>query len=346
MSVLPGVSSFFGLDIGTTSVRVVELSGSGPVKNLVRYGSAPIDVKTAQSDSKADQQKLVNTVKELLSQTGITTREVAVGIPSSKVFTAVVDIDRLSPNELKKSIKYQADSLIPTPLAESKIDWAVLGSSPVDANKVELLLSSVSNDYVEKRLDMLESIGLNVIAFEPDNLALSRSMLSPDAVTPQMVVDVGSISTDLVITMNGGPRLTRSIPTGVQAIVNAAMQNLSIEKQQAEQFVFKFGLSKDKLEGQVYAAIISTVDLLMGEIEKSGKFFNARYTDTKIDNIVVTGGASALPEFPLYIANKFGTKVEIGNSWKNVAFPPQRQNELLSVSNHFGVAVGLAGRQA
>ena len=60
--------------------------------------------------------------------------------------------------------------------------------------------------------------------------------------------------------------------------------------------------------------------------------------------IIVTGGASALPEFPLYIANKFGVDVEIGNAWRNISFAPERQNELLAVSNHFGVAAGLAER--
>jgi hypothetical protein len=58
----------------------------------------------------------------------------------------------------------------------------------------------------------------------------------------------------------------------------------------------------------------------------------------------VTGGASAIPEFPLYVANKFGLNVEIGNAWRNVAFSPDRQNELLAVSNQFSVAVGLAER--
>ena len=60
----------------------------------------------------------------------------------------------------------------------------------------------------------------------------------------------------------------------------------------------------------------------------------------------MTGGASALPEFPLYIANKFGLNVEIGNAWRNVSFPANRQNELLAASNHFGVAAGLAERDA
>lgn len=345
MSLLSGVSEFFGLDIGTTAIRLVQLRGSGHLKALDRYAYAPVDSKIAVSDSKADQQKMIQVVRELLTQARVTTRNVAVGIPSQKVFTTLVDIDRLAPNELVKSIHYQADSLIPTPLSESKIDWAILGDSPADKTKVEVLLSSVTNVFIEDRLELLESIGLNVISFEPDNLALTRAIIPPEATAPQMVLDIGSKSTDLVVSMNGAPRLTRSIPTGSEAIIKGAMQNLNIDETQARQFVFKFGLSQEKLEGQVYHAIIGTVDILMTEIEKSIKFFQTRYTETKVERIIVTGGASALPEFPLYIANKFGLNVEIGNAWRNVSFAQDRQNELLAVSNHFGVAAGLAERQ-
>jgi type IV pilus assembly protein PilM len=344
MNLLSGVSDFFGLDVGTTAIRLVQLRGSGAVKSLVKYAYTPLDAKLALSDSKADQQKLMQVVKDLLGQARISTRNVAVGIPSQRVFTTVVDIERLSPSELAKTIRYQADSLIPTPLADSKIDWAQIGDSPKDKTKVEVLLSSVTNEFVESRLDMLESIGLNVIAFEPDNLALARAIVAPDALVPQMVLDIGAKSTDLVIVMNGAPRLTRSIPTGSEALVRAAMQNLNIDDKQAEQFVFKFGLSKDKLEGQIYQAIIGTVDLLTTEVDKSLKFFQGRYPDLKFDRIIVTGGASALPEFPIYLANKFGISVEIGNAWRNVSFASDRQNELLAVSNHFGVAAGLAER--
>lgn len=346
MSLLSGVSDFFGLDIGTTAIRLVQLGGSGPVKSLVKYGYAPIDIKASQSDSSADQQKLLDSLTELLGQAKVATRNVVVGLPSQRVFTTVVDIDRLAPEELGKTIELQADSLIPTPPADSTIDWSMIGDSPADKTKVEVLLTSVPNDYVETRLDMLESIGLNVIAFEPDNLALARAILAPDATLPQMVLDVGNMSTDLVIAMNGAPRLMRAIPTGTDAIIKSAMQNLNIDNKQAEQFVFKFGLSKDKLEGQVHQAIIGTVDILMNEVDKSIKFFQKRYGETmKLDRVIVTGGASALPELPLYIANKFGLNVEIGNAWRNVSFAADRQNELLAVSNHFGVAAGLAERE-
>lgn len=345
MSLLSGVSEFFGLDIGTSAIRIVQLRGSGPTKALVKYAYIPLDTKIAMSDAKTDQQKLLQSVRSLIQQANITTKNVAVGIPSQKVFTTVVDIDRLPNDELAKTILYQADSLIPTPVAESKLDWALLGDSPKDKTKVEVLLSSVTNEFIEARLDLLESIGLNVIAFEPDNLALARAIIPSTNTTPVMVLDIGNKSTDLVISMNNAPRLTRSIPTGSDAFIKSAAQNLNIDERQAQQFIFKFGLNHDKLEGQIYQAIISTVDILITEIDKSIKFFQSRYSNVKLERIIVTGAASSLPEFPLYVANKFSLNVEIGNAWRNVTFPQTQQNELLSVASSFGVAVGLAERQ-
>jgi len=344
MSILSGISTnFFGLDIGTTAVRLVHLAGSGPTKSLVKYAYVPVESTVVLSDSKADQQKLLQTISELLSQAQISVKDVAVNVPSDRVFTTVIDFDRLPTGDLAKALRYQADSFIPTPVEQSKIEWAVLGDSPKEPTKIELLLSSVDNEYIEKRLDLLESIGLNVIAFEPDNLALARALTVPDATVPQMIIDIGNKATDLVIMINNAPRLTRSIPTGSEAIVRSASQNLNVDQKQAEQFVFKFGLNKDKLEGRVYEAVIGTVDVLTAEIEKSIQFFQGRY-GTGVSRIIVTGGASSMPEFPVHVANKFGLEVEIGNAWRNISFSADRQAELLAVSNHFGVAAGLAER--
>jgi type IV pilus assembly protein PilM len=342
-SLLKVSNDFFGLDIGTTAARLAQLKGSGANKSLVKYAYVPLDTKVAMSDSKADQQKLAKIIEQLVKQSGVTTKQVAVGIPSNRVFTTVADVDRLPKAELAKAIPYQADSLIPTPLAESKIDWALIGDSPADKTKQEILLTSVPNNFVEQRLDILESVGLDVIAFEPDNLALARSLASPET-TPQLILDMGSMSSDLVIVMNGMPHLTRSIPTGVDAVLKAAKENLNVDDKQAQQFVFKFGLSKEKLEGQVYSAISTSVDILISEIEKSIKFFSTRYNSAKVERIVVTGGASIIPEFPLYLANKLGLNIEIGNAWRNVSYAKDRENELMAISNQFGVVLGLAER--
>lgn len=344
MGFLSGVSSFFGLDIGSTALRAVELKGVGTSKSLYKYAYMPIDSKLALSDSKNDQQHLTQAIAQLVNSAHFSTKNVAVGIPSNRVFTTVADVERLPAREMEKSIRYQADALIPTPLNESKIDWAILGDSPVDKTKQEILLTSVPNEFVERRLDIVEAAGLNVVAFEPDNLALARALTIPDATAAYVILDVGYKSSDIVIMYGGVPRLTRSVPTGMEAVMRTAMQNLNVDEKQAEQFVMKFGLSKEKLEGQVFQAIIGAVDILTSEVEKSIKFFQTRYTNVGLDKIIVTGGGSVLPEFPLYLANKFVINVEIGNPWHNVQFSPDRQNELLAIANQFSVAIGLGAR--
>lgn len=343
MNILSGVSDFFGLNVGTNAIRLVQLKGNVP-KTLVRYAYVPVDSKITESDSKVDQQKLAEIIADLITKSQVTTKNVAVSLPAQKVFTTVVDIDRLPKNELAKAIRLQVDSLIPTPVNESKYDWQLLGDSPVDKTKVEILLSSVGNNYAEKYLDSLESIGLNVIAFEPDYMALCRALTAPEAIVPQVVINIDSKATDVVVVMNGTPKLARSIPTGSEAIIRSGAQNLNVDEKQAEQLIFKFGLGTSKLEGQVHQAIIATIDIIINEIEKSIKFFQTRYADAKIERLIVTGLASTLPELPVYMADKFGINVEIGNSWRNIVYDPSRQNELLEVSNHFAVAAGLAER--
>lgn len=343
MSILSGISNFFGLDIGTNAVRVVQLQGSG-TKKLVRYASMPLDPRMTMSDAKADQQRVMQAVRQLLENAKISTKNVAFGLPSNKVFTTIVDIENLSTEEIGRTIRYQADALIPTSVKDSKLDWAVLGKSFKEEGKVEVLLSSVVNEYIEAKLDLIESIGLNVVAFEPDCLALTRSLSTPNNMLPCLILDIGSKTTDIIVLLEGAPRLVRSLPIGEESIIRSAMQNLNIDETQARQFVNKFGLQKDKLEGQVYNGIKSVIDSLMTDVEKSIKFFKARYIGKNIDRIVVSGTAAVLPEFPVYIANRFATKVEIGNAWRNVITSADQQPDLIKLSSQFAVAVGLAER--
>lgn len=340
---MTGITDFFGLDVGTTAIRVVQLRNSNKQRALMRYGHAPVDIKTASSDSTADLAKLNEVIINLVNATGISTRNVAVGVPSKRTFNAVVDFPKLAPAELKKTIEYQAESHIPQPLADVKLDWAVVGDSPTGPDKVEVLLSTTPKDFAEARLAALESAGFNVIALEPDPLALIRALIPAGTTGPQVVLDVGSEETDLVITLGGTPRLIRSIPTGGRSFIKAAMQNLNVDEAQAQQFVFKFGLSQNKLEGQVYKALETTVESLIAEIEKSIKFFKTRYK-VDLEKIIVTGGASTLPEFPLFLANKTGIAVEIGNSWANISYPNSKYNDLIAISNQFSVAAGLGLR--
>ena len=179
-------------------------------------------------------------------------------------------------NELKSTLKYQMDQYIPMAVNEAKVDWALLGTSLHDARMQEVLIASTANSYAEERLEFIEGLGLNVIAAEPDTLAMVRSLLPTGVADARLIINIGELSTDLAVTFGDTPRLVRTIPTGVRSLVKAAVQNLNVQEDQARQFILKFGLAPDRLEGQIYRAIESTLDGFAVEIVKSIKFFQTR----------------------------------------------------------------------
>ncbi len=336
--------SFFALDIGSTAVRAVQLKGVDIPKNIMSYASVPIDPRIAESDSKQDLQSLKKTIEKLIKDAGISEKNVVAGIPTKKIFASVVDFPKLSGAELKKTVEYQLESHVPTSIDEVKVDWVPLGPSLVDEDKLEVLIVSVNKDFAEERMNLIDDLGLNTIAFEPDAIALTRSLVSSGYSGSSLLLDLGYLNTDLVITVGDKPRLIRSVPVGGQSFVKTVAQNLNLDANQAQQFVYKFGLSTDKAEGQIYKALENVVENLISEISKSIKFFSDRYSGAKLDRIVVTGGASALPGLPLYIANRTGIQVEIGNPWQNISYSPSQYNELIRLSSHYATALGLGLR--
>lgn len=349
MSIFKGVGDFFGLDIGTSSIRVVQLTkrnnsdGAGEFV-LKHFGYVPVDTKTVMSDSKSGQSKLGETIMTAIGQSGIKTKDVAIGMPSSKTFTTVVDVPNQTEAELEQTIKYQIDQYIPMSIDEAKVDWAFLGQSPNDPNKQEVLLASTAIEYAESRLEFIENLGLEVIAAEPDQIALSRSLNVPEPNSASFIVDFGETTTDLAIVYNGSPKLVRAIPIGISTLIKSSVQNLSIQEDQARQFILKFGLAPDKLEGRVYKALENNLENFASELNKSIKFFQTKYPNIKISRIIASGFAGVIPMMNNYIANKTGITTSVGNPWHNVALTPEQQRQIADVAAEFAVAVGLAQR--
>jgi type IV pilus assembly protein PilM len=345
MAILKGVGDFFGLDIGTTAVRVVQLSPSGQGKWTLRhYGYAPIDLQTATADSAEARHRLGEVIMTVVGQSGIKTKNVAMGLPSNKTFITVVDIPAANETELKGTIKYQLDQFIPMSADEAKVDWSLLGQSLHDPSQQEVLLASTATAYAEERLELVEGLGFNVVAAEPDPIAMIRSVLPPGSPNAQVIVDIGEQSINVAMTYGDAPRLVRTIPNGLVTLVHAAVQNLNIQEDQARQFILKFGLAPDKLEGQVVNALENTLDGFVSELSKSIKFFQTRYPTLQVGSILLVGYASSIPQLDQYLANKIGIQAVAGNPWQKVAMPSGDQ-QLAAVASEFAVAVGLAQRE-
>ena len=346
MALLKGVGDFFALDIGTNAVRVVQLSSTGPdAWALQHYGYAPLDEKISASASTESQRRLGEIIMTAIGQSGIKDKNVAIGLPSSKTFTTVIDVPTMSESELRSTVKYQIDQYIPMAAGEAKVDWALLGQSLHDPTKQEVLLASTANSYAEERLEFIESLGLNVIAAEPDPIAMIRSLLPSGINDARLIIDVGEQSTDLAITFGDTPRLVRTIPTGVRSLIKAAVQNLNVQEDQARQFILKFGLAPDRLEGQVYRAIEGTLDNFAAELVKSIKFFQTRYPNTPVGGILLSGFAAVVPQFGDYVTAKTGIPSAVANPWQKVRVAQADQQQLGTIASEFATVIGLAQRR-
>ncbi len=346
MTLLKGLGDFFALDIGTTAVRVVQLSQSASGNwSLSHYGYAPVDERVTSSNSAEGLRRLGEIIMTAIGQSGIKTKNVVIGMPSSKTFTTIIDVPNMPENELKNSIKYQIDQYIPTTISETKVDWALLGQSLHDPKQQEVLLASTSNAYAEERLEFIESLGFNVIASEPDSVAMVRSLLPSNLRDARLIIDVGEKSTDLAITFGDAPRLVRSIPTGLGSLIKAAVQNLNVQDDQARQFILKFGLAPDRLEGQVYRAIEGTLDNFATELIKSIKFFQTRYPNTPVGGILLSGFSAIVPKFGEYVTAKTGVPSSVANPWQRVHVAQSDQQQLGSIASEFATVIGLAQRK-
>jgi len=334
-------TDFIGLDIGSTAIRLVQLR-PGAKPSLMAYGSVPVEGNITISDATADQDKVAAVIKQLLVDNKITAKDVVVGLPSSKVFATVIRTPNIDRKQLGKAIMYQAEQYVPMAINQVKLDWAIVDQTP-DGKNLDVLLVAAPNTIVNKYVAMVEKAGLEALALEANAIAATRALL-PAGAPPVVVLDMGSMDSDVSVVWKNAPMLIRSVEVGGETMVRTVSKTLGLDEAQATQFTYKFGLAQTKLEGQVYQAIRPVIDGLVTEIQKSIKFFNTRYPEVKIEKLVVTGGPSMMPELGLYLANSLGVPVEFGNAWTNVGYPAELQDKLMGLSSQYAAAVGLAGR--
>jgi len=195
----------------------------------------------------------------------------------------------------------------------------------------------------EKYVSIFEQAGLELMALEPNAVALARALVQPSDLAV-LVLDIGATATDITIVQANVPKLLRSVPVGGSLFVKSVGQKLGLDDAQADQFTKKFGLTQTKLEGQVYKALKPSLDQLVSEIDKSIKFFTSQYPQIKLEKIVLSGGSIALPELPTYLATATGLSIEVGNAWIKIGYQAQLQDTLMQMSSRYGVAAGLAER--
>lgn len=326
-------------------MRIVQLSGDAQHGwSLVKYAYVPIDPKLTQDSSDLGKQRFGEVILKSVEQAGIKTKNIAIGLPSNKNYTSIVETETLPEKELEKAFKYEIDKYVPMAMNDARADYVVLGPSPIDPSKTEILVASTAKEYAESQLELIEKVGFNIIAMEPETLAMARALTPAGMPDATLIVDFGEHSTDLAITYQDKPRLVRTIPWAFGLIVKNTASSLNVKEEQARQFILKFGLAQDKVEGQVFKVLDGLLDNFAAELVKSVRFFQTRYVNVKVSNIVLSGFAETIPLFPEYIEAKTQISTMRGNPWQSVKLTASQQQALAKVTSEFPVAVGLAKR--
>lgn len=339
------MATTIGLDIGSHSIKLVEIAKSGNSLTLLAAGSVPTPPNALNSNNPADVKAVAETIKKLMREAGAKSGTVNIALPESQVFTRIIEVPELSTRELTSAIKWEAEQYIPLPLDKVTVDFTVLRTArETGTNKMEVLLVASPKVIVEKYLAILDLVDVSVEAIETEIIATSRALSrSLTNIKTAMVVSIGAQTSDIAILRSGALAFTRSIAAGGIALSRALSQGLGFEMLQAEEFKKTYGLEKDKLEGKIVSLTKPIMDTIIGEITRAGAYYQEKFKNEEVKVVFLCGGTARLPGLVVYMAQSLGWEVQIANPWIGINRDP-RFRVLDNEGAVFTVAVGLALR--
>lgn len=338
-----------GLDIGFSSIKLVELSKEKETFKLVSLGNIASPQPGMLSDADKDMEAVATAIRNLLSATKSEGKDVIVALPESKVFTRVIDdLPFLTDQELTSAIRYAAEEFIPMPLNDVNLNWQVLFRSDgknKDTKTVILVVASPKN-VVAKYIKVLEMAGIRPKALETEIIAVTRSLVGNNPFSPStLIVQLGTTTTDFAVVSKGLVWLTRSISTGGMALTRSLAQQFNFEIAQAEEYKKVYGIMQDQLEGKVFDVLRPVVDIIVSECKRVIQAFETKYTQNPIKRIVLSGGGAKMPGLVIYFANSLGLEVQEADPWFSITKDKTSVSKLSKDQSSYSVAVGLALRE-
>lgn len=340
--------SYLGVDLGATSIKIVEFQDENGRPRLLTYGyteqpPVPLGELTDEPVRAAD------LIKQICAKAKTTSRLAIAALPVASVFSSIINVSTALKKDLASAVSWEAKKVIPLPLEEMVLDWKVVeevSNLETDSRKfVRVLLTAAAKNLVKKYLDIFKAAGLNLLSLETEAFALIRSLVGVDKSTI-LIVDIGAASTNIFIVDGGLPVLNRSIDLGGATLTKTISVNLGISVEEAEQLKYDVGLAPAEGEG-VPRLIESSIALLINEIRYCINLFQSQEeTRTKrIEKIILTGGGAVLPNLDGYLGTKLAVRTYIGDPWARVIYPEELKPVLEEIGPKFAVSIGLAMRE-
>lgn len=337
-------NSFLGVDIGDSSLKMVELKKKGKKIYLTNYAFSENvnDVKFTKIDDSAYLAKAINKVRD---EANIKAKRVTASLPTFAVFSSIITLTGVDKKNLTSAVLEEAKKVIPLPLEEMKIDFRVIPESATNKaavkSNVRVFLTCSPRKIVRKYIDVFHEAGLDLSYLETETFSLVRSLVGSDKSTI-MIVEIGANSTDISVVRESIPVLNRSLEICGTTITKALMEKLGISFAQAEQFKIDLSLS-EKANSELPAVVIKTITPIISEIKYMLDFYNMS-NQGNVEKIILSGGSSLLLSLSQYLSDKLNLQVIIGDPFNRILYPDELKPVIKEVGPRLAVAVGLALR--
>lgn len=347
-----GTSSVLGIDMGSSSIKVVELAKKSEAITLQTYGEislAPYAQKPVGDIVMLEPNKIAEAINELLEKVQATTREAVISIPASASLVFIIELPKGSEANLKDIVPNEARKFIPVPLTEVTLDWLVVPDvymSPDMADeemkrgqqKIRVLIAATRNEIIGQYTNILAQANITPLAFELEPFALVRSCIKRE-LSPIALVDIGASKTKVSVVHHGVIFTTQILGRGSHALTQSIARTLNLSFEKAEQMKRAEGATSThpELKGVVSdftKQIFSEVSSVLSHYEK--EYHHA------IEKMILVGGGALVPGLADIARTTITMEIRTSDSFGLVTAPEFLENVLKNIDPSFALSVGLA----
>jgi len=341
--------SVLGVDFGTTSIKIAELSEIKGKLILNNYGILETKEylnhpnKALQTSSlPLDEMAATKYLKILLNEMKPKSNLVIAGVPAFASFSTVLDMPLMSEAEIAKAVMFQAPQYIPLKPGEALIDWIKIDEFNLSSNQkyLHVLVIGISKKLVETYKKIFKNVGLKLIFLEFDGLALVRSLIDPiDRDT--LIVDIGAEETEIFVTSNGNLAYTGGTSYSGIHLTQTIGRSLGISSLRAESLKRKKGTADINNDLELAGLTLPFLDVIIQEANHIADIYKRRYGKI-IERVMVVGGGANLLGIGKYFAKQTGLLEAKPNVFRNVGYNLVLEPIVRNLNNELALAIGLA----
>jgi type IV pilus assembly protein PilM len=337
--------SFLGVDIGTSSFKVVELSSKNGIR-LENYGQLRAEYFTEKKSTQGlilSNDYIIAGLSSILQESKIRTKETVFAVPDYATFFTSFDLPAMSKPELEEAIRYEAPRHIPLPLSEVTLDWEVIKGNPLAENRqpLKVMLVAVPNETISQYDKIARALGLKIIAMETEVFSLARALIKyQDKRSVLCLIDCGQKTTTINIFSQNILKTSHSVDISSEELTQTLADTLKVDLHKAEIVKRMYGLSKEESVRKILAP---QIDIL---IKETREVFNQYFLEEKekVEKIIMAGGIAHLPGLKEYFLEQIKLPMEIANPFIDISYPPGLDLILKKIGPEFTIAVGAALR--